>query len=149
MALLLSSQKPGTRLAVSVMPYNCYFHSRQIVRPDPGQATREDTALWELCCTGVPFPFPSIKGAYDNVPQDSHQLASVRLGVLQPIRSYLRSLYQQSRTRLLYGGQIVTDENAAGGVKQGAPSNCALFNAVMDLVTKSIRVTWALRLPKV
>ena len=40
-ALLPSSQKPGTRWAVSVMLYNRYFHSWQIVRLDPGQAIRE------------------------------------------------------------------------------------------------------------
>lgn len=84
--------------------------------------------------------FLTIKGAYDNVLQDSLQRACMRLGVQQPIRSYLRSLYGQSRTRLTYGGQIVIDEIAAArGVKQGASSSCALFNAVMDLVTKSIQ----------
>ena len=34
----------------------------------------------------------------------------------------------------------MTDEvETARGVKQGAPSSCSLFNAVMDLVTSSIR----------
>ena len=98
--------------------------------------------------SSVALAFLDIKGAYDNVPQDSLQLASVRLGVLQPIRSYLRSLYQQSRSRLSYGGQIVTDEIAAGGVKQGAPSSCALFYAVMDLVTKSIQANMGAEIAK-
>ena len=84
--------------------------------------------------------FLDIRGAYDNVSQDSLQRACVRLGVPQPIRSYLSSLYKQSRTKLCYGGQIVTDEvETARGVKQGAPSSCSLFNAVMDLVTSSTR----------
>ena len=54
--------------------------------------------------------FLDIPFAYDNMSQDSLQRACVRLGVPQPIRSYLSSLYKQSRTKLCYGGQIVTDE---------------------------------------
>ena len=42
----------------------------------------------------------------------------------------------------------MTDEIAAGGVKQGAPSSCALFYAVMDLVTKTIRANMGAEIAK-
>ena len=42
----------------------------------------------------------------------------------------------------------MTDEIAAGGVKQGVPSSCASFNAVMDLGTKSIQANMGAEIAK-
>ena len=152
-----NSQDPGTWWAIPATPNNCNFNSWQTVRPYPGQLSRAgnndqptpkrihnwrwsshvcQSLLTHAKTSGRPLAlvFLDIKGAYNNVLQDFLQRLCVRLGAPQPIRLYLRSLYRQSRAQFSYGGQILSR-----GVRQGTPGSCALFNAVMDLVTGSIR----------
>ena len=82
--------------------------------------------------------FIDVKKAFDSVSHQSLLLACKRMGLPEPLVNYIQSLYSQGTTWLAYNGKLSRPIKCGGGVKQGDPLSCYLFNSVIDWVLLNV-----------
>ena len=82
--------------------------------------------------------FLDVKKAFDSVSHESLLKACQRMGLPEPLVEYVRGLYQQGSTCLAFNGKMSRPIKCGGGVKQGDPLSCYLFNSVIDWILTSV-----------
>jgi len=87
--------------------------------------------------------------AYDNVSPSAMWRILELIGFPQRIISYLRSCYEQRKTRFSYNGNVVDSFEQLLGLCQGGVLSCLFFNLFIESLSRYLAVTEKLRGVKV
>ena len=87
--------------------------------------------------------------AYDNVSPSAMWRILERIGFPQRIISYLRSCYEQRKTRFSYNGSVVDSFEQLLGLCQGGVLSCLFFNLFIESLSRYLEATDKLRGVKV